>query len=141
MSVVIVIGEAESTRFDGLRARHLRLSRSPAFPNDIRPQRNGLQVANGVWEHFLARTELREALYGAGGMLAIRPGLVGLRPSHLAPLRTALIRYPRTRRPGYWTVGDELPSVYDGDLARLIWLAWWTEWAIASCTHPVIQNY
>ena len=43
------------------------------------------------------------------------------------------------RPDGTWGAPDE--GKYDYQLARLLWLEWWVEWAIENAGRPAIENW
>jgi len=90
---------------------------------------------------------------GNAGLMSRHPGAALLTKEHHAQIAAALVRY-RTEhpeaRPGWMehTEGGDFfcgpwdPETVglDGNLARLMWLEWWTRWALANCKVPTLAN-
>lgn len=80
-------------------------------------------------------------------IMAEHPGYAVLTPYDLKVFREARQRREKTnggKPPGFF---DEDPKTFksidngtDATLARLLWLEFWTEWALKNCKVPILEN-
>jgi len=87
--------------------------------------------------------EGRGADQGQEGLIGqSHPGARALTREHLDAFRKAreewLSKSPEVRLEG--SAPDDDGNLVDWVLRRLDWLVWWTEWALANCTHPTFAN-
>jgi hypothetical protein len=163
MSYSILIGEPEiaSEPDDGhlrLSVRKVELPNAPAFDGDEMTGRsNARHPSYSGWAEFVGAVGLEEFFFGASrgersaadhqrmeekygrydGLMAEHPGCRLLRSRDLGPIEDALSRWRKKHpkaKPGFESGQDPI-------LARLLWLEFWVRWALASCTHPSIENY
>lgn len=168
MGYSLTIGEAEMRvpSAEEVRKRwcspHIRViakeavsADAPTFPGDgLTSNSSSRSPSYSGWHDFCRETGLTELFYSEeSGLLREHPGCVVLTSDHLTEIATALDRY-RTMRPGArpgwrepidggdWYRGPFKPETegLDGNLARLIWLEWWTRWALANCKVPALWN-
>jgi len=111
-------------------------------------QTNSRSPSYAGWENFctIAGPEVYELFFGGGDtaednprdapLLASHPGYAVLTRYDLKVFREARIRRENTnggRKPGFdWGLDDTL--------ARLLWLEFWTEWALENCKVPILEN-
>lgn len=112
---------------------------APDFPGDDGSNHaNRRRPSYGSWQRFCDATGLHRMFYDRdAGLLANHPGIADLTPAHLAEVRRAIERYRKPRpgiEPGY---GGSL----DHDLARLLWLEWWMDWALKQDKPAAIENW
>ena len=128
---------------------------APTFPGDeLTSNSSSRSPSYSGWHDFCRETGLTELFYSEeSGLLREHPGCVVLTSDHLTEIAAALDRY-RTMHPGArpgwrehidggdWLRGPFKPETegLDGNLARLIWLEWWTRWALANCKVPALWN-
>lgn len=122
---------------------------APAFPNDCCNFTNSRSPSYTAWKEFCQNTNLYEFFYDERGFLEMgHPGVIGITKQDAEFVSAALKHYKRYKKtglpPGFEDIdnicGDHPPN-YDYDLARLIWLEWWMQWAACTCETPAIQNY
>jgi hypothetical protein len=118
---------------------HLERPEAPAFEGDDSGRTNVRRPSYGAWERFCGDTGLRELFFDRRvGLMREHPGTTRLTRAHLATIRRALNAY-RDAHPNATSTfvsGDER----DHHLARLTWLEWWVDWALANCERPAIHN-
>lgn len=164
MSYSILIGNAEIESSwdveDGCFAQWAVSGHSepdaPNFPFDgMTENSNGRHPGYSQWADFCRATGLHELFYGAtGGILNRHPGCVPLTAGMLETVRSALAQW-KARHPDAipgWNYDPEYMSFKgsrhvddgvrgrDGNLARLLWLEWWMQWALTNCERPAISN-
>ena len=117
---------------------------APNFPNDAAKKTNYRSPSYTVWANFCRNTGLYEFFYDELGQLhAGHPGCIGITQEDANFVTAALNRYraKATLPPGFEEdCFYQGPSNYDYDLARLMWLEWWMQWAVKNCETPAIQN-
>jgi hypothetical protein len=117
---------------------------APTFPNDAMTSNgNARSPSYGVWSEFCREVGLYDFFYDSRGNLhAGHPGCIGLTKEDADAISAALTRYRAKAKlpPGFEGWGYKGPDRYDAWLARLIWLDWWTRWAVENCETPAIQN-
>lgn len=129
--------------FSTWRVEWLELPDAPAFPNDFRPRCNERSPSYSAWSAFCKETGLTDYFYDARGHLrAGHPGCVRITINDVNLVTAALEAYrlKTTRQPGFAAEGED-DTVYDYQLARLMWLHWWMVWAVENCENPAIQNW
>lgn len=163
MGYTIKIGNAEPAEPEegdhefGWHVAMLELPEAPRAEGDTNPGKNYRWPSYSVWTESMKATGLYPLFYedsgDGGGLLRPHPGVVILRPEHGATIRGALeayrLKYPDARAgfsvfPPGTSIEVEMAggdrSNEDGVLARLEWLSWWVDWAIANCRRPAMQN-
>jgi hypothetical protein len=111
---------------------------APAFPGDYADKINERMPSYGQWEDLAKQTGLKRLFFAEKtGLLSQNPGCAALEPRHLHEVQSA-IEVIRTRFPETTPRFDV--STEDAHLARLLWLEWWMEWALANCEFPAIYN-
>jgi hypothetical protein len=135
---------------------------APSFPGDgMTGKGSDRSPSYGGWAEFLDAAGLRDLFFGARGdggnwtrdvsLMRKHPGVALLRPSDLLEIRHARIQWEAKPWPAEeriagwdpdlkWSDTREPDPKYDGVLARLIWLEWWVEWALANCKLPAVGN-
>lgn len=139
---------------------------APTFANDpMTGNTNCRSPGYSVWTNFCRSTGLYGAFYGMNGqrvpymegdpdcyrevpILADHPGYAPINQQDADAFRAALDRH--IAKHGYLEAGfrrwdepdDEAPPDAEicAERARLLWLVYWTEWAVKNCTWPVIAN-
>ena len=127
---------------------------APTFPNDEMTGNGNMRSPSySTWNTFCKDTGIHNVFYDdRGNITGGHPGCVMIKGSDMCLVREALARYRKIASlpPGFegfpvfdeetkeWKSADE--GKYDGYLARLIWLEWWMDWALANCETPAIQN-
>ena len=163
MGYTIKIGQAEPSNDHvtyeaheyGFEVASLELPDAPRHAGDVNPGKNERWPSYSVWTDFTKEVGLHELFYNDdGGLVRPHPGVIVLRPEHGATIRGALEAY-RLKHPGAvarfdvfppgtsaveeFTAPAQHPSC-DYALARLEWLSWWVDWALANCSRPAIEN-
>lgn len=158
MSYDIYIGEAkpyvyedEDDRgaFETVRITVERMTHpeAPTFPNDgMTGNGNSRHPGYSQWSDFARSCGLHDVL--VEGWIKEHPGSVLLTRGHIDRIKDALSAWrsghpdavPGFARndPETWKLVD---THYDAVLARLIWLEWWCEYALANCRIPTVYNH
>lgn len=137
MAYDIYIGEQRQAESE--ESPIVELASAPSFPGDAAGRTNVRRPSYGAWERFCGDTGLRELFFDVrAGLMREHPGTARLTRAHLATIRRALGAY----RDAYPRVTPTFESGDERDhhLARLTWLEWWVDWALANCKRPVIHN-
>lgn len=114
-----------------------------------------------AWSDFCREAGIFELFYGQGWsredrrnmectedfhrespLIASHPGAMALIPGDLEFVRAARIKREQTnggKPPGFWN-DDGTDNGNDPTLARLLWLEFWFDWALANCEIPTIKN-
>jgi len=146
MSYDIYIGEAQLEEdIEELFARFVVNSHSekdaPDFSSDgddMTGNSNNRHPGYSQWADFLNRNGLYEVFLGENGLMEEHPGIQRLTEEHLKMFKEALKKREKSdKRPAGL---DEAGETKDYDKVRLLWLVWWTEWALKHCKHPCISN-
>ncbi len=140
------------------------LPEAPSFPGDDMTGRGSARSPSySAWGNFCDETGLRDLFYGAdarnnGGkytrdtcLIRSHPGVAILKPSDLLEIRHARIQWEAKPWPAEeriagwdptlnWNDTREPDAKYDGNLARLLWLEWWVDWALTNCKRPALGN-
>ncbi len=118
---------------------------APTFPNDEVTGRSNVRCPSySVWADFCDKVGITELFYDERKNLhAGHPGCIGITAEWADAVHKARVKYEgkSTLPAGFeddWGYRGE-PN-YDYHLARIIWLDWWTQWAIANCETPAIAN-
>ena len=154
MGYTIKIGHAAETAPLQFEVHGEHHEDAPTFPNDeMTGNTNERSPSYTAWRNFCRETGLEEMFYDVSeGLLRRHPGVVPLTQEHLASIKEARERWqakatlppgfdgwPMPRPDGTWGAPDE--GKYDYQLARLLWLEWWVEWAIENAGRPAIENW
>jgi hypothetical protein len=118
---------------------------APVFEGDeMTGNTNERSPSYTVWSDFCKATGLYEFFYDERGHLhASHPGCVGITKEDANFVTAALNRYraKSTLPPGFEKEWDYAgPANFDYNLARLMWLEYWMQWAVNNCETPAIQN-
>ena len=139
---------------------------APVFDNDpMTGNGNSRSPGYGVWTDFCRETGLYGMFYGKNGrrdpymegdpnchretpILADHPGYAVINAEDVLAIKQALDRHIAKHGeliPGFrpWTErDDETPAdaAECAQRARLLWLHYWTDWAVQNCQWPVIAN-
>lgn len=161
MSYDIYIGEAVFSDPDKeyndiwIVVHSIQLPNAPKFRgDDMTGQGNSRHPAYSGWSNFCDRTGLYKLFFDEHhGLMRKHPGCFRLRKTDRASIKEALDSYKAKHPnsiPGWCSCkecnscfkSDNLPhEELDGDLARLIWLDFWVDWAMNNCDVPVISNH
>lgn len=110
---------------------------APAFPGDEMSHHvNSRFPSYSAWAEMAREAGLTAFFYDKEtGLFRKHPGCVKISREHLAQVIEAEERLKTKNKlpPGF---GDG----YDYELARVSWLRWWMEWALANCEVPAIYN-
>jgi hypothetical protein len=160
MSYSIYIGNAEleGELDDGeyrasYRVPEVERPDAPAFPNDgMSTRKNGRHPGYTQWSDFCEKAGLHGLFFDRDdGLMRGHPGCFAVTPLHAERMRSMRmdwqLRHPDTA-PGF----DFSPRLMDQSqddgvrgrdavLARLLWLEWWMDWALANCERPAIANH
>jgi hypothetical protein len=128
---------------------------APEFPNDeLTGKSNGRSPSYSAWSDFCRKSDITHIFYDERGhLLGGHPGYVDITSDMVNTIEEKLQKYKKiaTLPPGFegfpafnpisgdWETPDE--GKYDHILARLIWLEFWTKWALENCEHPAIVNW
>jgi hypothetical protein len=111
---------------------------APAFPGDYAEQINERMPSYGQWESLANEAGLKSLFFDKQrGLLTQNPACAVLERAHLHEVQSAIERF-RARFPEATPRFDM--STEDAHLARLLWLEWWMEWALANCELPAFYN-
>lgn len=131
-----------SARWKVERTSHID---APTFPGDgMTGNGNDRSPSYTVWLDFCRSVGLYDLFYDPRGHLhAGHPGCIGINADFAQAVRVARLKYEAkaTLPPGFesdWAYDG--PANFDYHLARLIWLDWWVQWAVANCETPAIEN-
>jgi hypothetical protein len=139
---------------------------APVFPNDpLTGNGNSRSPGYSAWTDFCRDTGLYGMFYGVNGrrdpymqadpdchrevpILAEHPGVALLNERDVLAVKHALDQHIAKHgdlAPGFrkWDEKDEdMPAhaMESAQRARLIWLHYWSDWAVRNCTWPVIAN-
>lgn len=161
MSYTFTIGNAvpqfiedEDGRRDFMEVEDVTSEEAPVFPNDsMTGNSNSRSPSYTGWRMFCDLAGLYGLFYDENGRIrGGHPGCVPITTNHLEVVRSALRTWEKraelppgfegnpvkNRETGEYEIPDE--GRYDPILARLIWLDWWLNWAVANCENPSIQN-
>jgi hypothetical protein len=127
---------------------------APTFPGDeLTGNGNSRSPSYSVWPEFCRAAGIYDLFFDdRGDLIGGHPGCILITDRHLSEVRAASKRMQAaaTKPPGFcgypkfdresrkWITPDE--GVYDHNLARILWLEWWMEWAVKNCDTPAIQN-
>ena len=163
MGYTIKIGQAEPAEPEegdhefGWSVATMELPDAPRAEGDPNPGKNYRWPSYGGWDAFTREIGLYSLFYedsgDGGGLMRPHPGVIILRPEHGAFIRGALeayrLKHPSARA-GFSVFPPGTPievemqggdrSNEDGCLARLEWLSWWVDWALANCSRPAMEN-
>jgi hypothetical protein len=119
----------------------------PTFVGDNN-KTNERAPSYSVWADFCETVELKDMFYipAYGSVPKRAKGVIYLNNDALELASNALTEYKMKSKlpPGfeddeYLMANENSPPRYDGHLARLIWLVWWIEWALANCKMPALS--
>ena len=127
---------------------------APSFPNDdMTGHSNARSPSYSAWEGFCKETGIFDIFYDQrGNLLAGHQGCAMITEEDLSIVRSAraLWESQSTKLPGFqgFPIYDKASKAYitpdegkyDHQLARLLWLEWWMDWALKNCETPAIQN-
>jgi hypothetical protein len=117
---------------------------APSFPGEEASSTRSPSYTQ--WANFCRDVNLVSLLGERGALMASHPGVALLRPSDLAAVRAALLAWrerpwPTAERIAGFNDYDVEPDPrYDGNLARLLWLEFWIDWALRNCEYPALGN-
>lgn len=122
---------------------------------------NSRSPGYGAWSEFCKEAGITELFYGTGWsreerrykecsesfhretpLLANHPGAQPICQGDLDYVRQARIRREQTnggKEPGFWD-DDNRDNGKDPQLARLLWLEFWFDWALKNCQMPIMEN-
>ena len=132
MSYDITIGEG---RPEGVR--EIEREDAPNWADDcLTGKGNHRHPGYSQWSEFCGVVGLEDLFFNPrNGLMRKHPGKERLTAEHAAAVKTALVRWnARHAVPAGWGEGE------DPMKARLIWLDYWTSWAVAHCAKPTIEN-
>jgi hypothetical protein len=140
MAYDITIGNKVFEEFDGSpeggywTVDRLVMPEAPLFPNDHMTGRSNMRSPSyRGWDEFIEATELGELF---DELMAHESGnCVDLTETHLVAVKGAVSRW-KDLHPG--TTPGFTRSL-DPQLARLLWLEWWMDWALKNCEHPAFD--
>jgi hypothetical protein len=163
MGYTIKIGQAEpiadhdeyQNHEYGFGVAELELPDAPRIEGDVNQCKNYRWPSYSVWTEFTRDVGLYSLFFDdSDGLIRPHPGVIVLRPEHGATIRGALEAY-RLKHPGAVARFDVFPPGTsaveefrapaqhpncDYSLARLEWLSWWVDWALANCSRPAMEN-
>lgn len=124
---------------------HQTLDEAPSFEGDEMTGKSNLRSPSySTWHDFCKDTGLYDMFFeDYDGFFANHPGCKGITQHDADEVTAALVRYRAKAKlpPGFekeW--GYDGPPHFDYNLARLIWLEFWMQWAVKNCESPAIQN-
>lgn len=127
------------------QVKEIRRSDAPVFPGDEATGNSNVRSPSyTAWYNFCKATGLYELFYSPNGQLrAGHPGYMRIDEHVLEYIQAALRHYSAQvfLPPGFVHREYNGAPLYDGNLARLIWLEYWCHWALENCTNPIIENH
>ena len=167
MSYDIYIGEAvidvphEEDLADGCNRLDVRVEpfnhpKAPVFHGDMMTgNSNSRHPGYSQWSTFTEKVGLDNLFFNKStGLMRNHPGTCMLTKDHLDQVIVARKKWEAKnpgKKPGWCGCHDceqlgprdnKEPHVpeYDGNLARVLWLEWWFDWALNNCKVPAICN-
>jgi len=146
MGYSLTIGEAqiESYNEDGLEAecriyvKSINDPESPAF-GDPTDHTNHRWPSYTAWNDFAEFTGLWEALFqNDGNIRGGHPGAFPINKDFKTAVDDAYKNHMVIFPDAVPTYETERPQDYQ--LCRLLWLQYWTDWALENCDNPVMAN-
>lgn len=139
---------------------------APSFENDpMTGKSNSRSPCYTVWADFCRAVGLYGPFFGLNGrrlpymegdpdchrevpIMADHPGYAAINDADVLAIKQALDRHIAAHgdlTPGFrpWDEKDEdrpADAIHCATRARLIWLHYWTDWAVKNCKWPVIAN-
>jgi hypothetical protein len=139
---------------------------APVFPNDPMTRNGNTRSPSYTgWSNFCRETGLYGMFFGVDGrrdpymrgddnchrevpIMADHPGYAAINAADALAVKQALERHVLKHgelTPGFrnWMEKDEDAPANANECAtraRLIWLNYWTDWAVRTCTHPIVAN-
>lgn len=140
--------EANKDEFPELRAswyvREVSLPDAPVFPHDeMTGSTNCRYPTYSAWREFCMKVGLTDLFYDKHeGFLRSHPGCQGITQRDADEVTEALVVYRATtnKEPGFHDDEDPASFKRDPQLARLIWLEFWMQWAVKNCETPAFYN-
>jgi hypothetical protein len=154
-------GDSAGLRVEARRESH---DNAPTFANDdMTGSGNCRSPSYSVWTNFCRDTGIYDLFYGndrsaryyeseVPGMhreqpiLADHPGFAAINEHDVAYVKRALdayrLKHPNAQ-PGFddWETREgEGVTMQDANMARLIWLHYWMDWAVKNCERPIVEN-
>lgn len=112
---------------------------APNFPGDILTKNGNIRMPSySGWSDFCEKVGLHELFFDKHeGLFQQHPGCIMITQEHYQTVADALEEYQKhaKRPPGFDDFGN-----YDYNLARLMWLEYWVNWALENCETPAIYN-
>lgn len=126
----------------GVTVNRVELEDAPSFPNDhMTGKGNSRHPGYGQWADFCSAVGLTDLFFNkAHGLMRVHPGTFKLEFEHLVTVRDALYEY-REAHPDAVPGWHDVDRVENGNLARLLWLEFWIDWALKNCERPAIHNH
>ena len=141
--------EANKDAFPELRAnwyvREVSLPDAPTFPHDeLTGNTNCRYPTYSAWREFCMKVGLTDLFYDKHeGLMRSHPGCQGITQRDADEVTEALAAYRAThdKEPGFYGDDDNSDDdEWDPQLARLIWLEFWMQWAVKNCETPAFYN-
>jgi hypothetical protein len=147
-------------------AKGERHDTAPVFPNDpLTGNSNSRSPSYTGWSEFCRETGLYGMFFGVNGrrdpymrsdpdchrevpIMSDHPGYAAINAEDVLAVKQALERHVAKHgdlTPGFreWQERDEdapANAMACATRARLLWLNYWTDWAVTHCAHPIIAN-
>lgn len=146
MGYTIRIGEQEVDTYDTEDAgesfsfvRRILHPDAPTFEGDVTGQGNDRSPSYTGWSDFAREVGLFAFFFDEEcGLMRHHPGCFHVKPKHLEEVRDAYARWRKGRL--HQQMGWDEAGTLDHNGARLAWLVWWLEWALANCKQPAFYN-
>lgn len=133
----------------------LVLDDAPEFPNDeLTGKSNSRSPSYSTWSNFCKDTGIYYLFYNVSGHLhGGHPGYTDITKDMVDHIKLMVERWKSKSKlpPGFegFPIYDPLlgdyvtpdEGKYDHMLARLLWLEFWTNWALENCEKPAIVNW
>lgn len=149
------LGNPIMSEYESHDVESMMLDDAPEFPNDeMTGKSNSRSPSYSTWSNFCKDTGIYGLFYTVGGHLqGGHPGYIDITQQMVDHIKFRLDEWQEasTLPPGFegfpihdpfvgeWVTPDE--GKYDYTLARLMWLHFWTDWALKNCKQPVIVNW
>ena len=127
------------------------LKKAPFFEgDDLSNHNNSRSPSYTQWWDFCKEVNLIDVFYEDRGFKGGHPGCFKLTKEHLITFREALKKREQIdKRPAglderyinnIFAKFPDGEETHDYNKVRLIWLIWWTNWALNNCKNPTFSN-
>lgn len=118
----------------------MKLEQAPSFNYDVLSQHtNERHPGYSQWDDFCNSAGLHDLFFNqVTGLMRQHPGTFKITYDHYGKIASALKHWKEVHPEAQPRMDS---TDVDGILARLLWLEWWTDWALENCKTPAIHNH